>query len=114
MKIKKDNPSTLIVDNFYTAEQLSIFLEGAQALKSISHYTALLILASTGRKGEALGLTWKDIDYDGLRPPKTNNSYRTIKVGGKVIHQLKLYQKWCKELKLSFGHPLKRRRFHIN
>lgn len=125
VKIRKDNPSTLIVDNFYTAEQLSIFLEGAQALKSISHYTALLILASTGmRKGEALGLTWKDIDfnkfritinktrdYDGLRPPKTNNSYRTIKVGGKVINQLKLYQKWCKELKLSFGQPLKEEDF---
>lgn len=74
----------MIVDNFYTAEQLSIFLEGAQTLKSISHYIALLILASTGmRKGEALGLTWKDIDfincritinktrdYDGLRPQK--------------------------------------------
>ncbi|MFP3589246.1 hypothetical protein SCB29_37470, partial [Paraburkholderia sp. SIMBA_055] len=30
IKIKKDNPSTMIVDNFFTAEQLSIFLEGAQ------------------------------------------------------------------------------------
>ncbi|MFB8734277.1 tyrosine-type recombinase/integrase [Bacillus sp. SL00103] len=80
----------MIVDNFYTAEQLSNFLEGAWACLKVLHYTALLILASTGmRKGEALGLTWKDIgfyqsritinktrDYDGLRPPKTNNSYQ--------------------------------------
>ncbi|WP_306821868.1 site-specific integrase [Bacillus pumilus] len=66
-----------------------------------------------------MGLKWSDIDFNkntitisrtrdskGVRSPKTKNSYRTIRVGGELMKQLKLYRKWCKELKLSFGSHL--------
>lgn len=78
------------------------------------------LLAFTGmRRGEAMGLKWSDVDFEGLtisinrtrdangiRSPKTKNSYRTIKVIGELITQLKVYRKWCKELMISFGKHL--------
>ncbi|MEG7381983.1 site-specific integrase [Bacillus subtilis] len=66
-----------------------------------------------------MGLKWSDIDFEnmtvsvnrtrdanGVRSPKTKNSYRTIKVIEELITQLTVYRKWCKELMLSFGKHL--------
>lgn len=104
-------------DNFLTSEELKTFLAGAKECENITNYTLILLLAYTGlRKGEALGLTWEDIDFDahtltvrrtrdnkGVRTPKTNRSYRTIRIDKKLIQQLKVYRSWCKETMLSFG-----------
>lgn len=104
-------------DNFLTAEELNIFLDKAKKLGSITTYTMILILAYTGiRKGESLGLKWEDIDLknktltvkrtrdsNGVRTPKTKNSYRTIAVNDILVTQLETYKTWCKETKLSFG-----------
>lgn len=63
-----------------------------------------------------MGLQWKNIDFQnntikiehtrdhlGERTPKTKNSYRTILVDDLVMHQLEIYQKWCKKLLFSYG-----------
>lgn len=76
-------------------------------------YKALLEVKG---KGEALGLKWNDVDFKGktvtvnrtrdkkgVRTPKTQNSYRTIRMDDSLIHQLKLYRTWCKQTMLSFG-----------
>lgn len=113
-------PSEKVVDNFLTAAELKLFLATAKETENITNYTLILLLAYTGlRKGEALGLTWSDIDFNnktitvqrtrdkyGARSPKTKNSYRTILVDDTLIRQLKLYRSWCKQTMLSFGKHL--------
>lgn len=107
-------------DNFYTATELNVFLKSAKELENITNYSLIVLLSFTGlRKGEALGLTWKDINFEdntltvrrtrdnkGVRSPKTKRSYRTILINEELIKQLKLYRAWCKEAKLSFGQKL--------
>lgn len=108
-------------DNFLTAEELNMFLNNAKKLGTITTYTLILLLAYSGlRKGEALGLKWKNINFKaqtlrvertrdnyGERPPKTKNSYRTIMINEKLITQLRTYRTWCKKTMLSFGEHLK-------
>lgn len=105
------------LDNFLTPEELDKFLNAAEKYGDITEYTLTLLLAYTGfRKGEAHGLMWKNIDFqnktvtvertrddDGVRSPKTKNSYRTIEVDDIVIKQLEKYQKWCIKIKFSLG-----------
>lgn len=113
-------PVEEVNDNFLTAKELSEFLKAAKEFENITNYTLILLLAYTGaRRGEALGLTWNDVDFDnkiitinstrdkkGDREPKTKNSYRNILVDDILINQLKLYRTWCKETKLTFGKHL--------
>jgi integrase len=107
-------------DNFLTAEELKKFLTDAKRLGTITTYTLILLLAYTGlRKGEGLGLKWKNIDFGnktltvertrdnlGARTPKTKNSYRTILIDEKLIAQLKVYKTWCKATMLTFGNHI--------
>jgi integrase len=109
-------------DNFLTAEELKKFLGDAKRLGTITTYSLILLLAYTGlRKGEALGLKWENIDfenktltvdrtrdYNGVRSPKTKNSYRTILIDETLITHLKSYKTWCKATMLSFGEHLKK------
>lgn len=120
IKIKDDQEIEKPNKNFYTAAELKKFLEIVKSTGKTTQYSMIFFLANTGaRKGEALGLKWSDIDFNKntitisrtrdskrVRSPKTKNSYRTIKGGGELMKQLKLYRKWCKELKLSFGSHL--------
>ncbi|MED4052962.1 tyrosine-type recombinase/integrase [Niallia taxi] len=108
-------------DNFYTADELKSFLSAAKDIENITNYTLILTLSFTGlRKGEALGLQWKNIDFasktltvertrdnKGVRTPKTKNSYRTILIDDKLLKQLSIYKTWCKEFMLTYGHRLK-------
>lgn len=110
-------PVEAVSDNFLTAEELNKFLAAAKQIENITNYTLILLLAYTGvRKGEALGLTWNNVDFEnktitiertrdknGARTPKTKNSYRTIRVDDKLINQLTIYRTWCKETMLTFG-----------
>ncbi|WP_378127496.1 tyrosine-type recombinase/integrase [Cohnella boryungensis] len=105
------------LENVLTASELDLFLEAAQEHENITNYTLILLLAFTGvRKGEALGLRWKHIDFEnktltvdwtrdrhGCRPPKTKNSYRMIPIDKLLVDQLLAYQRWCVEKKFSFG-----------
>ncbi|MFB6467649.1 tyrosine-type recombinase/integrase [Cytobacillus sp. Hz8] len=110
-----------VIENFFTAEELNLFLDAAKKCENITNYTLILLLAFTGlRRGEALGLKWKNINFQdrtltvertrdnkGERTPKTKNSYRTILIDDTLVNQLKIYQTWCKKTKLSFGLYLK-------
>lgn len=81
-------------------------------------YPLILFLASTGtRIGEALGLKWRDLDFDkgvidinctvsnsyGEGPPKTKNSYRVIPLPPKMIEELKKYKQQQKKKLLQSG-----------
>ncbi|WP_342577231.1 tyrosine-type recombinase/integrase [Psychrobacillus sp. FSL K6-2843] len=107
-------------ENFLTPAELVLFLEAAKHQENITNYTCLLTISYTGiRRGEALGLQWKNISFDnktisiertrdnkGIRSPKTKNSYRTILIDDVLVNQLKAYKKWCKEAMLSFGYKI--------
>ncbi|WP_025848734.1 site-specific integrase [Paenibacillus ehimensis] len=108
------------LENVLTAAELDLFLQTAKQYESITNYTLILLLAFTGlRKGEALGLRWKHINFDektltvectrdrhGCRTPKTKNSYRKIPIDEVLVNQLLTYQRWCIETKFSFGMKL--------
>lgn len=114
--IEKDDKK----DNFLDPDELNKFLHYVKLYGNITNYTLILLLAYSGlRSGEAAGLKWSNINFEdetvtvehtrdkyGLRKPKTRNSYRTIKMDNLVMVQLKKYQKWCIEKKMSFGKQL--------
>ena len=102
--------------------------EAKELFRAIMRYqdirakTAILILLLTGmRRGELVGLEWKDIDYDkntisisrtgayckslGIytKEPKTAGSIRIITVSEIVIKQLKEYQEWYNSNKANWG-----------
>lgn len=109
-----------IKENFLTPAELVTFINDAKKHENITIYTILLTIAYTGiRRGESLGLQWKNIDFDnktitiertrdekGIRSPKTKNSYRTILVDELVMNQLKTYKKWCKQILFKNSHKL--------
>ncbi|MEL3958226.1 site-specific integrase [Caldifermentibacillus hisashii] len=126
LKIRNKGDQTIgadtnMEDNYLEVHELVILLVKAKDVLNITNYTFLIVLAYTGlRKGEGLGLCWKDIDMEnltltvertrdnkGVRPPKTENSYRTIDLDESIISQLKKYKTWCKKTLLSFGRHLK-------
>ncbi|MBK3494080.1 site-specific integrase [Viridibacillus sp. YIM B01967] len=90
--------------------------------RSVTQYTIANLLAFTGmRIGEALALTWSDVDLEtgivninktrgsfGVGTPKTLNSYRKIPIDETVVSTLKRNAAYCKELKLSVGIPFKK------
>lgn len=105
-------------ENFLTPSELVTFLDTAKQYENITNYSFLLTVAYTGvRRGEACGIQWKNVDFEnntitiertrddnGIRPPKTKNSYRTILVDPFLMNQLKTYRKWCMEIMLSVGY----------
>lgn len=102
--------------NVLSVEQLKRFLD-LMKRRSVTQYTIAYLLAFTGmRIGEALALTWADVDLEygtininksrgsfGVGTPKTLNSYRKIPIDETVISTLKKYEVFCKKLKLSVG-----------
>lgn len=111
--------------NFLTPTELNKFLDTAKLKENITNYTLVLFLAYTGvRRGEALGLKWEHVNFKkktvtikqtrdnkGIRTPKTNTSYRTIKMDDKVVTKLKNYKKWCNKTLLNFGKLFKEDQF---
>ncbi len=115
------------LSNFLKPGELNDFLRITKKYENITNYTFVLLLAYTGfRKGEALGLKWKNVDLKkktitvdctrdrlGDRPPKTKNSYRTIPIDDILVNQLQVYQKWCIETKFYFGMKLDKRNDYV-
>ncbi|MBM7646429.1 integrase [Scopulibacillus daqui] len=113
---------------YFTREQLEIFLnevkrpvKNAKYKHSIQYYILFSLIARTGlRIGEALALTWKDIDFEKntltvnktlvyplnstayLSTPKSKKSLRTIKLDNKTIHLLKKQKINRKEMYLMY------------
>lgn len=99
--------------NFYTKDELQIFLAYAQKIADPQLYTLFRLLAFSGlRKGEAFALTWSDVnfaegyvdvnkttsfDYTGnitIHDPKTSSSFRKVYIDHKTVDILK---KWRAE-----------------
>lgn len=97
--------------NFYTKEELSRFFECLEKENNPKIYALFRVLAFTGmRKGEALALTWGDIDFDNnaaivsktltrgensrliVQAPKTVNSKRVVSLDDKTIGTLKQWR----------------------
>ncbi|MFC7364493.1 MULTISPECIES: tyrosine-type recombinase/integrase [Bhargavaea] len=102
---------------FLDARQLNAFLKAVSDHALPTHSALFHLLAYSGlRLGEALGLTWEDIDAQkrtitvnrtrdtkGVRSPKTLNSQRTIMIDSQIIDMLVSYKLWTKALKLRHG-----------
>ncbi|MDB6353636.1 site-specific integrase [Trichococcus sp. K1Tr] len=112
------------VENFYNKEELQNFLSCIKEDGYMRWYALFRLLAFTGfRKGEALALQWKDIDFVRgtvtvnktlargennsliIQTPKTKTSVRTIAIDEVT---LKILKEWRKEqskeyLKLGFN-----------
>lgn len=92
----------------WTADQLRTFLAGTAGDR---HHTAYLVLAGTGlRRGEALGLRWRDLDLDAGRAavrqtvitvhhvptqgtPKTAKGRRTVVLDKGALAELREHRK---------------------
>jgi len=105
-KVSKKNS----IENFYTKKELSRFISVAEKRCPYQMYTLFRLLAFTGmRKGEALALTWSDIDFKRasltinktiskgkgnkklISQTKTEASNRTIYIDKKT---LSILEKW--------------------
>ena len=103
---------------FFDSEEVAIFLTAA---RETHYFVAYYLELATGlRRGELLGLRWKDVDLeyksitvtqgllrskDGLifQPPKTKQSHRTISIPVGVTTELKNHKKKQAEIKLKAG-----------
>lgn len=111
---------------FFTAEQLKTILKASDN-EPIQWRSLTYFLALTGcRRGEALGLSWSDVDFEKglvtihknllhsdrshklyLDTPKTSNSIRIIKVPKTMLNlfeELQVYQSQQKEMFGDFWH----------
>lgn len=102
----------------WTAQQLATFLQGTREDR---HGTAYLLLATTGlRRGEALGLRWRDLDLDAgraairqtviavhhkpeLGTPKTAKGRRTVTLDRATVAALREHRKRQAEERLQMG-----------
>lgn len=99
------------VENFYTREQLKEFLSCLKLENNFKVFVLFLLLAFTGmRRGEALALTWNDIDFTKneirinkalsigkknklyIKPPKTGLT-RTVEMDDDTMAVLKEWKK---------------------
>ncbi|MGE7932356.1 tyrosine-type recombinase/integrase [Viridibacillus arvi] len=96
--LKKKQASTEDkVENFYTKEQLIQFLSCLENENNIKAFTLFRLLAFSGmRKGEALALTWNDLDF------KTNE----IRIN-KALSRGKENQLYVKSTKTGFARTVK-------
>ena len=102
----------------WSAEELRTFLAAAE---SDDRYPLWVTLATTGmRRGEAVGLRWRDVDLDGARlvvrrqlvaargrviesAPKTTHGERTINLDARTVRLLRLHRRSQREQTLALG-----------
>lgn len=122
-KRNKPLPDETDEKNFYTREQLIKFLSCLEKETNVKAYVLFRLLAFSGmRKGEALALTWRDINFKTkeirinkalsrgknsklyIKSTKTNEA-RTIKMDEKTMNVLRMWKKKQKEdyFKLGFN-----------
>lgn len=108
---------------FYESDELKIFLAVAKKDKFPLSYSFFRLLAFTGiRKGEALALTWEDVDFDRklltinktiarntkneivINHPKTQSSVREISLDDITLDILKKWRQDQRKYLLSYGH----------
>ncbi|HFX3752434.1 site-specific integrase [Enterococcus mundtii] len=119
---KFNHDSAEIEAEFYTKEELRQFFDCLQELEDDRALAFFRLAAYTGaRKGEILGLTWKDIDFDKktvqfnktlvelsdgslcINPTKTGSSKRTITIDDGTLTILKKWKRTVIKKNLSRG-----------
>lgn len=104
---KEETEEKMVFLNKQEVKQLLSAIENEDIFKRVM----VITLLHTGiRSGELLGLYWSDIDFEnktltidrqrtnqGLGPPKSKSSYRTITIEDDLINELKTYQEWQEE-----------------
>ena len=102
----------------WSAEELQLFFE---SLRGDRLEPLFLLIATTGmRRGEALGLRWRDIDFDGasasvvqtnttvkgepiISATKTNKSRRNVALGARALDALRAHRTQQREERLLAG-----------
>lgn len=114
--------------NFYDKVELQKFLESTRNDMGQKWYTFFRLLAFTGiRKGEAIALTWDDIDLENqqitinktvsigmnnqiiVQEPKTSKSKRIISIDDRTVMELELWKKEQEAILKGFGHKVKKK-----
>lgn len=109
-------------DCYYTKEELQEFFKCLEKLKDKRAYTFFRVLAFVGlRKGEALALTWNDIDLENrlltvnkslaelksgqpiIQETKTSSSNRVVRMDSKTCSILKEYKNHIIKEKFALG-----------
>ncbi|MFJ7952192.1 tyrosine-type recombinase/integrase [Lysinibacillus sp. NPDC096418] len=120
---RKKNPNDEKKENFYTKEQLIQFLSCLEKEDDFKAYAFFRLLAFSGmRKGEALALTWNDLNFKKneikinktltrgeksrlvVQTTKTENSIRTIKMDKITMGILNEWKKKQKQDYLILGY----------
>jgi integrase len=110
------------VNSYYTKEELQSFLHHLLQLKDQRAYTFFRVLAFTGlRKGEAMGLLWKDISFTNktihvnktlaelqsghpiIQDTKTESSNRIITIDDQTLETLKEWKNHIIQEKFKLG-----------
>lgn len=102
--------------NFYSKDEVDIFINSAKTSKFHHYLIAVLLLRTGMRKGEMLALTWDDINFEektisitktrsdlGVKKPKTPSSKRIIGIDNTLIEDLKKNRLWQKKNKIKYG-----------
>ncbi|WP_086348433.1 tyrosine-type recombinase/integrase [Candidatus Enterococcus clewellii] len=119
---KSKTKSSKSIDEVYTKEELQQFFNCLEELKDERAIAFFRLASYTGaRKGEILGLTWKDIDFEAktisfnktlielsdgslhLNPTKTDKSNRVITIDDGTIVILKKWKRSVIKKNLSRG-----------
>ncbi|MGM0214298.1 site-specific integrase [Enterococcus sp. AZ109] len=109
-------------DSYYTKEELKEFFSCLEKLNDKRAYTFFRVLAFVGlRKGEALALTWSDIDFENrlitvdktlaelksgkavIQETKTESSNRIVQMDSRTCSILKEYKNHIIKEKFSLG-----------
>lgn len=123
MPIVKESIDEDEEENFYTKDELVRFMECLAKEGDPKVYALFRILAFSGmRKGEALALTWNDINFkDGtvtisktltrgegnrliIQTPKTANSKRVVSLDGQTLEILKRWRTTQKKTYFMLGY----------
>ncbi|MHC5269288.1 tyrosine-type recombinase/integrase [Enterococcus sp. LJL98] len=119
---KKKKKPTDEADSYYTKDELKDFLRCLLQLKDYRSHAFFRLLAFGGlRKGEAMALEWKDIDFEEntitidktlaelsngkpfIQDTKTDSSNRCIKLDNQTMAILKKWQSYIRQEKLRLG-----------
>lgn len=118
--IKKHDKATL---DYYTKGQLQSFIKALEQMETRKWHAFFRLLSFTGiRRGEALALQWKDIDFKNeevsinkalalgesnklyIGDPKNENSKRLITIDKITLKVLKQWKREQAETLIGFGH----------